>query len=63
MHKFTYEIEYKRDYEVFHKTYTDCVTARNWHEACGMIQHLFQDWPTGQMGNDHVLAVRLIKED
>jgi hypothetical protein len=59
-HKFTYEIEYKRPYEMFHKTYIDTVTAEDWHTAMWSIQA----YTFHRLGDDiTVIGVRLLKED
>lgn len=59
VHLFTYEIEYKREYEVFHKTERGSVWATDWHEAVGAIQH--DVFP--ELGYITVVGILLLKED
>lgn len=57
-HKFFYEIEYKRSYELVHKLYKDAVTSEDWRTAMMSIElYTFH-----RLGDVQILSVALIKE-
>lgn len=59
MHLFAYEVEYKRDYAIFHDTARGEVWADDWHEAVEEIQHHI--FPQFQPMT--VISILLLKEE